>query len=517
MKRPSTLLLIAAAARVASCSAAVSAAIASRKSTCFAVPQSLATGGITCSRMGQRHVGAPSVSVGQRPTHRTDERIAPMFPASIISSQLAAASNNGDMNEDTSFDIDGRNEQKRRSGGIRRFVPSLLFKPLSSVLRKNDNAGDDSKRLSRQRMKKAATASLAFLYLATFRLRPAWGTTWHDTDATYVNRPVSAVAASINNGATYSDAADNDAVIRKVVQCKAAVSLRPGVTLEEAESAESGTVASEGADGRAVIDDFDLGDTTTTGDAAAPSAAGSTKKLSRRERRALKKKQRQQQRKWEEYGDDDEDDDMDEADYADDGMTDFGLGAGAAAAAGVGTSGMGSGPAGGRMTAPAGAASISDKAKSNIQAKVIVIAGGGYVLSCVGYEGFQWNKEQKKVETSIEILTEQAKELGLVGMNETNATATDEEIADELSKLGNTTGTTEGDGDGGSEDDDDDSDDEDDEDDDEPEPPTRSRRPRKPIRPSDDDDDDDYGGSGGAGDGRPSADDLDRLNRMFKK
>ena len=504
MKRPSTLLLIAAAAHVASCSVAVSAA--SQKSTCFAVPPSLATGGTTCSRMGQRHVGAPPVSVGQRPTHRTDERNAPTFPAIIISSKLAAASN-GDMNEDTSFDIDGQNEQKQRSSGIRRFVPSL-FKPLSSFWRKHDNTSGNSKRRRRQRMKKAATASLAFLHLAAFRLRPAWGATWHDADTTYANRPVlSTVAASVRSGATHSDAANDNDAIRKVVQCKAAVSLRPGVTLEEAESGESGAVASVGTDGRALIDDFDLGDTTTAGETAASSAAGSAKKLSRRERRALKKEQRRQQKKWEEYGDEDEEDDMDEDDYTDDGMTDFGPGAGAASAAGGGTPGTGSGPAGGRMNAPPGATSISDKAKSNIQTKVILIAGGGYVLSCVGYEGFQWNKEQKKVETSIEILSEQAKELGLVGMNETNATATDEEIADELSKLSNATGTTEGDGDGGSDDD---------EDDDEPEPPTRSRRPRKPIRPSDDDDDDDdYGDSGG--DGRPSADDLDRLNRMFKK
>lgn len=165
---------------------------------------------------------------------------------------------------------------------------------------------------------------------------------------------------------------------------------------------------------------------------------------------------------------------------------------------------------GGYMNRPPGATGMSDKAKSNIQAKVILIAGGGCAVSCFGYEGWQWNKELKKVETSIEILGEQAKELGL--KLETNATATDEEIADELRYI---TDASEG------EDDDvgnnDDEGDDEDDDDDEPEPPRR--RPRKPIRPTpgDDDDDDYVGGMGGAGDGLPSADDLNKLNNLFKK
>ena len=482
-----TLLLFSAAVHFVSCSAA------GQKSACFAAHPSAA--GIAGSRIRLRHIRHHALTVEQRPSLKLINRPAPIGRfSSIISSRLAAASN-GDIDIGT-FDIDTKKSREcSRSRGIHRFVPSLFKRLLQR--HGNDNTGYTGNG-RRQRMQKAVAASLAFLHLAVFRLRPSWATTLHDADQGYANRPVTTVATSIRR----SDTSCSD--IRKIVSCKTAVSLRPGVTMEEV---KSGIVPPEAGAGRAIIDDFDLGGSTT--DSKASTSASDGAKLSRRERRALKKKQRQQKKKWEEYGEDDEDDMLDE-DYTDEGMSDFGLGTGTAAA---GAGSTGSGPSGGRMTAPAGAEGISDKARSNIQAKVIIIAGGGYMLSCFGYEGFQWNKEQKKVETSIEILSEQAKELGLVGMNETNATATDEEIADELSKLGNATDTAEGDEDG-----EDGSDDDGDDDGGEPEPPTRSRRPRKPIRPSDDDDHDgDSGNTGGAGDGRPSADDLDRLNRMFKK
>ena len=283
---------------------------------------------------------------------------------------------------------------------------------------------------------------------------------------------------------------------RRVVQC----SIKPGAiqaedgTWTDPEREETGTL----------LEDF--GGTATSDDAA--DTIPSPKKLSRKERRALRRQQRQKDKQWKEYGDDEEDDEEDFA-SGDGNLLSDGVGAAAAAAPGMG--GPPGARQGGYMTRPPGAAGMSEKAKSNIQAKVILIAGGGYALSCFGYEGWQWNKEQKKVETSIEILGEQAKELGL--KLESNATKTDEEIADELRNITDTSEEDdeggEGNGDGGNDSDDDD-------DDDEPEPPRR--RPRKPIRPTPDDNDDDYGGGrGGVGDGQPSADDLDRLNKMFKK
>ena len=344
----------------------------------------------------------------------------------------------------------------------------------------------------RQRLRKVAkVTSLALIHFTVLRLRPGSAVAAPGT----VHDAAPAPQVSPARRASVVRMMDDDD--RRVVQCSikpGAIQAEDGTWTDPAEREETGTL----------LEDF--GGTATSDDAADTSP--SPKKLSRKERRALRRQQRQKDKQWKEYGDDEEDDEEDFA-SGDGNLLSDGVGAAAAAAPGMG------GPPGtrqsGYMTRPPGATGISEKAKSNIQAKVILIAGGGYALTCFGYEGWQWNKEQKKVETSIEILGEQAKELGL--KLENNATATDEEIADELRNI---TDTSEED-DEGSEDNGDGGDDDDDDDDDEPEPPRR--RPRKPIRPSpDDDDDDDYGGGrGGAGDGRPSADDLDRLNKMFKK
>ena len=343
----------------------------------------------------------------------------------------------------------------------------------------------------RQRLRKVAkVTSLALIHFTVLRLRPGSAEAAPGT----VHDAAPAPQVSPARRASVVRMMDDD---RRVVQCSikpGAIQAEDGTWTDPTEREETGTL----------LEDF--GGTATSDDAADTSP--SPKKLSRKERRALRRQQRQKDKQWKEYGDDEEDDEEDFA-SGDGNLLSDGVGAAAAAAPGMG------GPPGtrqgGYMTRPPGATGISEKAKSNIQAKVILIAGGGYALTCFGYEGWQWNKEQKKVETSIEILGEQAKELGL--KLENNATATDEEIADELRNI---TDTSEED-DEGSEDNGDGGDDDDDDDDDEPEPPRR--RPRKPIRPSpDDDDDDDYGGGrGGAGDGRPSADDLDRLNKMFKK
>jgi len=342
----------------------------------------------------------------------------------------------------------------------------------------------------RQRLRKVAkVTSLVLLHVTVLRLRP--GSAVAAPGTTYHNDAAAAPPASPARRASVVRMLDDD---RRVVHC----SIKPGAiqaedgTWTDPERGETGTL----------LEDF--GGAETNADAA--DASPSPKKLSRKERRALRRQQRQKEKQWEEYGDEDENDEEDFA-SGDGNLLSDGIGAAAAAAPGMG--GPPGAPQGGYMSRPPGAAGMSEKAKSNIQAKVILIAGGGYALTCFGYEGFQWNKEQKKVETSIEILGEQAKELGL--KMESNATATDEDIADELRNITDV-----------SEEDDESSEDngdgDDDDDDDEPEPPRR--RPRKPIRPTpdDDDDDDDYGGGvGGAGDGRPSADDLDRLNKMFKK
>ena len=341
----------------------------------------------------------------------------------------------------------------------------------------------------RQRMRKVAKVmSLALFHFTALRLRPG-----------------SAVAAGSNADAPPVSQARPASVVRmldddrRVVPC----SIKPGAI-----QAEDGTfVTPETGETGTLLHDFG----SESDDVAADTtdANVSPKKLSRKERRTLRRQQRQKEKQWEEYGDEDEDDDEDFASGDGNLLSDGGAAAAAAAAApGMGAPGTSQG---GYMSRPLGATGMSDKAKSNIQAKVILIAGGGYAVSCFGYEGWQWNKEQKKVETSIEILGEQAKELGL--KLEANATATDEEIADELRNI---TDTSEGeDDDVGNSDDEVDDDGEDD--DDEPEPPRR--RPRKPIRPGPgDDDDDDYGGGmGGSGDGRPSADDLNKLNNLFKK
>ena len=378
-------------------------------------------------------------------------------------------------------------------------APTLEFGSKVSASERDNNDGRDEidgiealskKRLSlrfRQRMRKVAkVTSLALLHFTALRLRPG-----------------SAVAADATAGAPPAPRArpasgvrmlDDD---RRVVPC----SIKPGAI-----QAEDGTfVTPETGETGTLLHDF--GGESDDAVADATDANASSKKLSRKERRALRRQQRQKEKQWEEYGDEDEDDDEDFA-SGDGNLLSDGGAAAAAAAPGMGAPGASQG---GYMTRPPGVTGMSDKAKSNIQAKVILIAGGGYAVSCFGYEGWQWNKEQKKVETSIEILGEQAKELGL--KLETNATATDEEIADELRNI---TDASEGeDDDVGNNDDEDDGEDDDD---DEPESPRR--RPRKPIRPTpgDDDDDDDYGGGmGGAGDGLPSADDLNKLNNLFKK
>ena len=344
----------------------------------------------------------------------------------------------------------------------------------------------------RQRLRKVAkVTSLALIHFTVFRLRPGSAVAAPGT----VHDAAPAPPVSPARRASVVRMMDDD---RRVVQC----SIKPGAiqaedgTWTDPEREETGTL----------LEDF--GGTATSDDAA--DTIPSPKKLSRKERRALRRQQRQKDKQWKEYGDDEEDDEEDFA-AGDGNLLSDGVGAAAAAAPGMG--GPPGARQGGYMTRPPGAAGMSEKVKSNIQAKVILIAGGGYALSCFGYEGWQWNKEQKKVETSIEILGEQAKELGL--KLESNATKTDEEIADELRNI---TDTSEEDDEGGEGNGDGENDSDDDDDDDEPEPPRR--RPRKPSRPTpdDDDDDDDYGGGrGGAGDGQPSADDLDRLNKMFKK
>lgn len=343
----------------------------------------------------------------------------------------------------------------------------------------------------RQRMRKVAkVSSLALLHFTALRLRPG-----------------SAVAADVAAGAPPAPQARPASVVRmldddrRVVPC----SIKPGAI-----QAEDGTfVTPETGETGTLLHDFGGESDDTAADATDNNA--SSQKLSRKERRALRRQQRQKEKQWEEYGDEDEDDDEDFASGDGNLLSD---GSAAAAAAAAAAPGMGAPGAsqGGYMSRPPGATGMSDKAKSNIQAKVILIAGGGYAVSCFGYEGWQWNKEQKKVETSIEILGEQAKELGL--KLETNATATDEEIADELRNI---TDASEGEDDDVGNNGNGEGDDEGNDDDDGPEPPRR--RPRKPIRPTPgDDDDDDYGGGmGGAGDGLPSADDLNKLNNLFKK
>lgn len=380
-------------------------------------------------------------------------------------------------------------------------APTLEFGSKCSASEKGSSDGRDEidgsdapskKRRSlrfRQRMRKVAkVTSLALLHFTALRLRPG-----------------SAVAADGTAGAPPAPQARPASVVRmldddrRVVPC----SIKPGAI-----QAEDGTfVTPETGESGTLLHDF--GGNVDDAAVDTTDANASPKKLSRKERRALRRQQREKEKQWEEYGDEDEDDDEDFASGDGNLLSDGGAAAAAAAAPGMGAPGASQG---GYMTRPPGATGMSDKSKSNIQAKVILIAGGGYAVSCFGYEGWQWNKEQKKVETSIEILGEQAKELGL--KLETNATATDEEIADELRNI---TDASEGeDGDVGNNDDEGGDEGEDD-DDDEPEPPRR--RPRKPIRPTPgDDDDDDYGGGmGGAGDGRPSADDLNKLNNLFKK
>ena len=376
---------------------------------------------------------------------------------------------------------------------------TLEFGSRLSASQRDSNDGNDgsdapsNKRLSlrfRQRMRKVAkVTSLALLHFTALRLRPG-----------------SAVAAAGAAGSPPASQARPASVVRmidddrRVVRC----SIKPGAI-----QAEDGTfINPEAEETGPLLHDF--GGEVGEGAADSTGADDTPKKLSRKERRALRRQQRQKEKQWEEYGDEDEDDDEDFA-SGDGNLLSDGGAAAAAAAAAPGMGGPG-GSQGGYVSRPPGVTGMSDKAKSNIQAKVILIAGGGYAVSCFGYEGWQWNKEQKKVETSIEILGEQAKELGL--KLETNATATDEEIADELRNI---TDASEGEEDDAESNEDGGDDDDDDDDDDEPEPPRR--RPRKPIRPTPgDDDDDDYGGGmGGGGDGRPSADDLNKLNNLFKK
>jgi len=338
-----------------------------------------------------------------------------------------------------------------------------------------------------QRMKKVAkVTSLGLLHFTALRLRPG-------SAAAAAGNADAAPPASQARPASVVRMVDDD---QRVVHC----SIKPGAIRSEDGTFVSPEVGETGT----VMHDFGSKAGEATADAA--DAIVSPKKRSRKERRALRRQQRQKEKQWEDYGDEDEDDDEDFASGDGNLLSDGDAAAGSAPAPGMGAPGASQG---GYMSRPPGVTGISDKAKSNIQAKVILIAGGGYAVSCFGYEGWQWNKEQKKVETSIEILGEQAKELGM--KLETNATATDEDIADELRNI------TDASENGEEDEESDKNSDNDDDDNDEPEPPRR--QPRKPIRPTpDDDNDDDYGGGmGGGGSGLPSADDLNRLNNLFKK
>jgi len=123
-------------------------------------------------------------------------------------------------------------------------------------------------------------------------------------------------------------------------------------------------------------------------------------------------------------------------------------------------------------------------------------------------------REERYVQKGLEILKAQKAEY--FNVTETKSDSDIEDALKDLKKK-NATGTDEDDEDDEDDDDDSDDDDDDDDDDDEPEPPRRP--PRKPLGdpPKGDGSGGAAGGGGGAGDGKPSEEDLEKLKRLYGK